>query len=271
MTNSGKYAYYAPGLLGTTVAFGTLADCVASAVAGRVVVDDCGMAGMSARVHRPGEPLVRRRAPRASALVAGEALSFWGGYDRRDRDRSSIAGIRCRGRSRPAASSPCRSRAGSSTTTAVLLEAIRAGTAPAAIVTTGRDTFFALASIVAAELYGRSRPGRRRPRRGLRATRDRRLRGTRRRTAGSALAAGASSPAERARAQAASRGAAASDGPPRLRLGARLRYDSKFATVAPRRSSLSRIASATCALGSVVEHRLHTAGVPGSNPGARTT
>src|SRR5437868_3261767 len=26
-----------------------------------------------------------------------------------------------------------------------------------------------------------------------------------------------------------------------------------------------------CALGSVVEHRLHTAGVPGSNPGARTT
>lgn len=26
----------------------------------------------------------------------------------------------------------------------------------------------------------------------------------------------------------------------------------------------------SCALGSVVEHRLHTAGVPGSNPGART-
>ena len=40
MTNSGKYAYYAPGLLGTTVAFGTLRDCVASAVAGRVEIDD---------------------------------------------------------------------------------------------------------------------------------------------------------------------------------------------------------------------------------------
>lgn len=40
MTNSGKYAYYAPGLLGTTVAFGTLRDCVTSAVHGRVEVDD---------------------------------------------------------------------------------------------------------------------------------------------------------------------------------------------------------------------------------------
>jgi predicted aconitase len=44
MTNSGKYAYYAPGLLGTTVAFGTLRDCVASAVAGRVEVDDAAWA-----------------------------------------------------------------------------------------------------------------------------------------------------------------------------------------------------------------------------------
>jgi predicted aconitase with swiveling domain len=47
---------------------------------------------------------------------------------------------------------------GSSTTTAVLLEAVRAGTAPAAILTTGVDAFFALASIVAGEMYGRSFP-----------------------------------------------------------------------------------------------------------------
>ncbi len=33
-------------------------------------------------------------------------------------------------------------------------------------------------------------------------------------------------------------------------------------------ATLARLA---CALGSAVEHRLHTAGVPGSNPGARTT
>ena len=47
---------------------------------------------------------------------------------------------------------------GSSTTTAVLLEAVRAGTAPAAILTTGPDTFFALASIVADVMYGKSFP-----------------------------------------------------------------------------------------------------------------
>ncbi|MEP7198970.1 MAG: aconitase X catalytic domain-containing protein [Chloroflexota bacterium] len=37
MTNSAKYAYYAPGLLNTRVVFGSLSDCVRSAVAGRVV------------------------------------------------------------------------------------------------------------------------------------------------------------------------------------------------------------------------------------------
>jgi predicted aconitase len=37
MTNSAKYAYYAPGMLNTQVAFGSLEDCVRSAVAGRVV------------------------------------------------------------------------------------------------------------------------------------------------------------------------------------------------------------------------------------------
>ena len=40
MTNSAKYAYYAPGLLGTQVVFGSLSDCVTSAVAGRVVRDE---------------------------------------------------------------------------------------------------------------------------------------------------------------------------------------------------------------------------------------
>jgi predicted aconitase len=36
MTNSGKYALYSPGLLGVEVAYGSLEDCVRSAVAGRV-------------------------------------------------------------------------------------------------------------------------------------------------------------------------------------------------------------------------------------------
>ncbi len=37
MTNSGKWAHYAPGNLGVEVAFAELEDCIASAVAGRVV------------------------------------------------------------------------------------------------------------------------------------------------------------------------------------------------------------------------------------------
>ena len=40
MTNSAKYAYYAPGLLDTEITFGSLADCVQSAVEGRVVRDE---------------------------------------------------------------------------------------------------------------------------------------------------------------------------------------------------------------------------------------
>jgi cis-L-3-hydroxyproline dehydratase len=40
MTNSAKYAYYAPSLLNTRITFGSLADCVQSAVEGRVIRDD---------------------------------------------------------------------------------------------------------------------------------------------------------------------------------------------------------------------------------------
>ena len=37
MTDSGKWAYYAPGNLGATVAFGSVEECVESAIAGRIV------------------------------------------------------------------------------------------------------------------------------------------------------------------------------------------------------------------------------------------
>ena len=40
MTNSGKWAYYAPGNLGVATVFGSLGECVRSARAGRVVVDE---------------------------------------------------------------------------------------------------------------------------------------------------------------------------------------------------------------------------------------
>lgn len=40
MTNSAKYAYYSPGLLNVQTTFGSLSDCVQSAVAGRVIRDE---------------------------------------------------------------------------------------------------------------------------------------------------------------------------------------------------------------------------------------
>ncbi len=40
MTNSAKYAYYAPGLLDTEITFGSLQDCVDSAIAGQVIRDE---------------------------------------------------------------------------------------------------------------------------------------------------------------------------------------------------------------------------------------
>ena len=45
MTNSAKYAYYSPGLLGARVAFGSLGDCIDSAERGQVIRDDSGWAG----------------------------------------------------------------------------------------------------------------------------------------------------------------------------------------------------------------------------------
>jgi len=40
MTNSAKFAYYTPGLLGRKITFGSLKDCVDSAVEGKIVRDD---------------------------------------------------------------------------------------------------------------------------------------------------------------------------------------------------------------------------------------
>jgi predicted aconitase with swiveling domain len=105
---------------------------------------------LHAKVIIPGEA-------RGVALVGNEPLSFWGGYDwktgeiidRRHRLSGAIA------RDKILAIPFTR---GSSTTTAVLLEAIRAKTAPAAIITTDTDFFFALASVVAEELYASPLP-----------------------------------------------------------------------------------------------------------------
>ena len=94
---------------------------------------------------------------RGKALVGNEPLSFWGGYDWKTGEiidrRHMLSGAIAKDKILAVPFTR-----GSSTTTAVLLEAIRAKTAPAAILTTDTDFFFALASVVAEELYASPLP-----------------------------------------------------------------------------------------------------------------
>jgi predicted aconitase with swiveling domain len=102
------------------------------------------------------KPIVAGQA-QGEALVGREPLSLWGGYDQRTGEiidrRHPLSGRNAAGKVLVLPHSR-----GSSTTTAVLLEALKAGTAPAAILTTAEDTFFALAGIVAEEMYGSGIP-----------------------------------------------------------------------------------------------------------------
>src|SRR5262247_1815504 len=98
-----------------------------------------------------GKPFIAGSAS-GLVLVSREPLSFWGGYDWKTGEiidrRHPLSGSIAKGR---ILAIPFTR--GSSTTTAVLLEAIRARTAPKAIITTATDFFFALASVVADEMY----------------------------------------------------------------------------------------------------------------------
>lgn len=90
-------------------------------------------------------------------VVSPAPLSFWGGYDAATGEvidrRHPLSGQRLAG-----CILALPWTRGSSTTTAILLEAVRQGTAPAAILLPKVDTFIALASVVADELYGRGFP-----------------------------------------------------------------------------------------------------------------
>jgi predicted aconitase with swiveling domain len=90
-------------------------------------------------------------------LVSATPLSFWGAYDPATGEitdrRHPLSGRIAAG-----CVLALPGTIGSSTTTAVLLEAVRRGTAPAAILTEEVDTFLALASIIAEEMYGRAFP-----------------------------------------------------------------------------------------------------------------
>jgi len=85
-------------------------------------------------------------------LASVEPLSFWGGYDQHTGEiidrRHPLSGEI--GTDRILALPFTR---GSSTTTAILLESVRRGVAPAGIITDRADVFLALASVVADEMY----------------------------------------------------------------------------------------------------------------------
>lgn len=103
-----------------------------------------------------GKPFIQGIAS-GIALATNEPLSFWGGYDWKTGEiidrRHPLSGMIAKDKILVIPFTR-----GSSTTTAVLLEAIRAQTAPKAIITTSTDFFFALASVVADELYKMSIP-----------------------------------------------------------------------------------------------------------------
>lgn len=103
-----------------------------------------------------GEALTPGRA-RGRLLHLKEPLSFWGGVDPATGDiidrHHPQAGENVVGRVLLMTSGR-----GSSSSSSVLAEAIRAGTAPAGIILEMPDRIIALGALVAADLYGRETP-----------------------------------------------------------------------------------------------------------------
>ncbi len=193
MTNSGKFAHYSPGNIGLQVVYGSLEECVRSAAAGEVWRDRglWGGGGQRTTDDRPrpeegrpttddrprpeeGRPTTDdrprlepssavRRLSSSNALIAGEAtgsalvlaepLSLWGGLDPTTGDiidqRHPQWGRNVSGR---VLVMPVGK--GSSSASSILLEAVRLGTAPAAIVLAEPDAILALGTAVAREMYG---------------------------------------------------------------------------------------------------------------------
>jgi predicted aconitase with swiveling domain len=96
-------------------------------------------------------------AARGAAVVLEEPLSLWGGMDQSSGrlidHRHPQAGAELSGRI-----VVMPSGRGSSSSSSVLAEAIRAGTAPAGIILLEPDGILVLGALVARELYGRSIP-----------------------------------------------------------------------------------------------------------------
>jgi len=182
MTNAAKWAYYAPGMIGVSVCFGSLRECVESAVRGTVWRDPelwHGMGGLpgaptALRAGAPIKPARRSGAARESlgtifgrpleagaadgrVVVLDQPLSFWGGFDPKTGgiidSRHPQSGVNLAGRV-----VLMRESRGSGTAPGSLAEAIRLGTAPAAIVLVTPDLNLAIGAAVGRRLYGRGLP-----------------------------------------------------------------------------------------------------------------
>jgi len=94
---------------------------------------------------------------RGPALVLDEPLSFWGGIDPATGEVIDVRHPQ-RGANVAGRVLVLPSGRGSSSSSSVLAECVRAGTAPAAIVLSETDPILALGAIVARELYGRTIP-----------------------------------------------------------------------------------------------------------------
>ncbi len=140
MTNSGKWAYYAPGNIGVDVAFGS--DCRLR----RVCPGRKGGAAVTVRLQ--ATTLVAGSAE-AGTLVLSEPLSFWGSLD-------SATG-RIIDQWHPEKNEVMSGRIlvmrpgrGSSSGSSVLAEALRRGTGPAGIVLLARDAIVTVGAMMLA-------------------------------------------------------------------------------------------------------------------------
>ncbi len=159
MTDSAKWAYYAPGNIGAGVVLGSTADCVRSAIAGVVQRDasawgEARVSGGAARFE--GRVLVGGEAD-GTAVVLHEPLSLWGGLDPASGELIDAHHPQ-RGAALAGRVLVMPASRGSSSSASVLAEAVRAGTAPAAILLAEPDLILAIGAEVARELYGRSVP-----------------------------------------------------------------------------------------------------------------
>ncbi len=103
-----------------------------------------------------GRPIVAGSAE-GTALVSKEPISFWGGVSPQTGEiidrRHELSGANVAGKV-----FVFPTGRGSSTSSAVLMQSIKAGVAPAAIINTNVDPMLALGSIVSDELYQRTVP-----------------------------------------------------------------------------------------------------------------